>query len=249
VIGVPYYVYAVVTEDFFTGAPYNLNDTINGPEPITSSILNQVIQDMQQNASRSWTRLEPSSCIEIYSNDLLTNRAHVVAVSSIANATSSILTYGEAYIAVDTYPSLWVCEDYHPNTQCDVKSVRASTWTVSELPVQYCLSLPVSEQCELQFSVQLMSAVLVCNAVKLLVILYVAFHMTSFTSEALCTMGDALQSFLLRNDVYTKDLCLAGDRDFPESWWIGRTLPFLVSTRKRWYISASGHLWATVIIR
>jgi hypothetical protein len=203
---------------------------------------------MQQNASRSWTHLNRSSCITTYSNDLLTDHAHVVAVSSIANATSSVLTCGDSYLSItDPNPSGWICDRLPP---CDVKSLlRDSTWTLSESSIQYCLSLPVTEQCELQFSVGLMAAVLACNALKLSVILYVAVHMTSFTSEALCITGDALQSFLLRNDVYTKDLCLADDRDFPESWLnLGKAVPFIVS-RKRWYKFASGHLWATVIIR
>jgi hypothetical protein len=207
---------------------------------------------MQQNAT-SWERRDPSECIKIYGNDLLTDHAHVVAVSTVSNSTNSVLVFGEAYIGnVVADPSLylngWVCSD---NPPCDIQQLlRNSTWTVSGFPIQYCLSLPVDEQCELQFNAQIMAAVLACNVVKLLVILYVTFRMPSFTSEALCTMGDALQSFLLRNDVYTKDLCLMGDGDVSELWGnLGGDARCLVPTRKGWYKSASGYLWGMVIMK
>lgn len=250
------YYYAIVTEDFLSGAPYDpcaaALDTANCADPVTLGIL----QVMQQNALNSYTRLDQESCIKIYSNDLLTDHTYVVAVTSDTNATNSIFIWGDAVIWSDGSdpPSSWICSqdgDANP-VACDASSLLrdASSWTVHGHPIQYCLSLPVTQSCQLQFSVRIMAIVLVCNAIKLLTALYVLFGMTSFTSEAMLTVGDALQSFLVRNDVHTKDKCLAGENEFPAYWWWSKRGPrILSSTKMRWYRSASLRLWITVILR
>lgn len=211
---------------------------------------------MQQNALKSYTRLDQKSCINVYSNDLLTDHTHVIAVTSDTNATNSIFIWGDAAIWSDgsSPPSSWICyqdEEANP-VACDTSSLLrdASSWTVHGHPIQYCLSLPVTQSCQLQFSIGIMVVVLACNAIKLLTALYVLFCMTSFTSEALFTVGDALQSFLLRNDVHTKGKCLAGEHEFLTYWsWSEKGPRIFSSTKMRWYQSASLRLWTIIILR
>jgi len=66
--------------------------------------------------------------------------------------------------------------------------------------IQYCLSQPVKEQCQTQFSLGIMIAVLACNLVKVICLGYIAWK---HDTEPLVTLGDAIASFLKEPDVTT----------------------------------------------
>lgn len=72
--------------------------------------------------------------------------------------------------------------------------------------VDYCLSEPVEGKCSLNFSLSIIIVVIVCNVVKALVMLYIAF---SIRDKPLLTVGDAVDSFLNFNELNTKEMCLA----------------------------------------
>ncbi|KAF2790980.1 hypothetical protein K505DRAFT_310397 [Melanomma pulvis-pyrius CBS 109.77] len=71
--------------------------------------------------------------------------------------------------------------------------------------VQYCLSEKTEPRCKLQFILPIMVLVTILNLLKAILIFYVPLGMKE---EPLMTMGDAVASFLEREDPTTKGMCL-----------------------------------------
>ena len=95
-------------------------------------------------------------------------------------------------------------------TTCDVGNIDPKNWTIADAefkpyPVQYCYSRPVAERCKLQFSLAIMSIVIVCNLVKMMCMLLMLLHQRS---KPLVTLGDAIESFLVKPDPTTNQGCL-----------------------------------------
>lgn len=86
--------------------------------------------------------------------------------------------------------------------ECDV---RPRDWKIYDLPVEYCLSKPAEESCELRFSLAIVIAVLACNLIKVLCVGLVAWMPSS---TPLLTLGDAIASFLSERDPTTANNCL-----------------------------------------
>lgn len=69
----------------------------------------------------------------------------------------------------------------------------------------YCMSLPVAEQCMLQFSLTILLVVIGCNVVKLMCLLGTIWALNHPT---LVTLGDAIASFLEKPDSITRGFCM-----------------------------------------
>jgi hypothetical protein len=76
--------------------------------------------------------------------------------------------------------------------------------------VSYCLSEQVPSHCKLQFVPGIMILVTILNFFKAVIIFYVAIGMKD---EPLMTMGDAVASFLEKEDPTTKNMCLLSIED------------------------------------
>ena len=76
--------------------------------------------------------------------------------------------------------------------------------------VQYCLSEPAEQQCKLQFTLPIAILVTILNLFKAVLIFYTAF---ATKEEPLMTMGDAVVSFLEKEDLTTKGMCLLSLKD------------------------------------
>lgn len=70
--------------------------------------------------------------------------------------------------------------------------------------VRYCLAQPAPQNCSLHYSVPLTVATVICNIVKTLVLLYIWL---GIKEVPLLTIGDAIASFLRRQDPYSKGMC------------------------------------------
>ncbi|KAL9045807.1 MAG: hypothetical protein Q9214_001214 [Letrouitia sp. 1 TL-2023] len=138
----------------------------------------------------------------------------------------------------------WICQSYPetwlPKAQScvDVNYVlqRAKDWKIpnyalgtttspafsnsfernKHVQVDYCLSQPAEEMCQLQFSLSIMIIVIVCNFIKL-VCMSVMQH--QHRSPSLVTLGDALSSFLDDPDSSTQKSCLASRDHFQKQKW------------------------------
>ncbi|KAF1361823.1 hypothetical protein EJ07DRAFT_71273, partial [Lizonia empirigonia] len=118
-------------------------------------------------------------------------------------------------------------------------------WAVYGHPVDYCLARVEPELCHLQYNAYIMLAVVVFSVTKVLAIAVLVF--THPKGDFLCTIGDAVTSFLKDQDTTTKDMCLVspaqirkhgvgityGPQVFTESrprWWTGANTTEFFST-------------------
>lgn len=92
------------------------------------------------------------------------------------------------------------CETY----VSDIVAI-ADQWIPYGWGVEYCLSERVEERCSYSGNIPIVAVVVVCNALKIVGMLFVAFRLRD---RPLITIGDAVESFLNESDDTTKGLCL-----------------------------------------
>ena len=114
--------------------------------------------------------------------------------------------------------------------------------TGSTVEIDYCLSKKVQESCTVEFSVAIMIAVIVANAIKACCMLYT---LRIQRANPLVTLGDAVQSFLTDNDATTANRCLADRSKFPDHEWVKPQGITWASQRYRWFSGASKTRWFT----
>ncbi len=81
----------------------------------------------------------------------------------------------------------------------------AADWEPFGYQVDYCLAERTEQQCSFNGNLPIVLVVVVCNAVKAIIMLIVAVKLTG---SPLITIGDAIESFLDRPDETTKGVCL-----------------------------------------
>jgi hypothetical protein len=86
----------------------------------------------------------------------------------------------------------------------------ADKWEPYDYQVDHCLSEIVPEQCSYSGNIPIVAVVFVCNVVKFCIMMFVALRLGD---DPLITIGDAVESFLDRNDKTTKGLCLLSKKD------------------------------------
>lgn len=91
------------------------------------------------------------------------------------------------------------CSDY-----VDRIEAIADRWNPHGHPIDYCLSEVVDQHCSFNGNLPIIYVVIVANAIKVLVMLIVAYHLVG---NPLITIGDAVESFLDVPDDTTKDAC------------------------------------------
>ena len=88
----------------------------------------------------------------------------------------------------------WICNE---DESCDLANLPLNdTWLLGleRVPIDYCLvSPPLEPNCQVQFSALVMSAVIICNAVKFCCVI---IAMRSEHEELLATVGGTVTSFL-----------------------------------------------------
>lgn len=102
----------------------------------------------------------------------------------------------------------------------------------------YCFSQPEKSVCRLNFSPLLVVFVLVANALKAAILLYMAVRPPD---EALLVLGDAVESFLRRPYAFSRDSCLASFDLARRKAWSGPRKWSPV--RRRWAAAVSHRRW------
>lgn len=246
-----------VTNDFLTGAPFNLSQAMVMPARTYSygSYYNddtRNVQHMRGNLTKL-QKLDNKACIEEYSKEIISTRSDVLLISSYENNTNALLDFWPYQLPkmmeTGDYRPPWPC-DYpdavqtdNNNKTCDIgkKAVEASTWHMNGRPILYCLSQPVEEHCRLQFSVDIMAIVIACNIVKLIIMGLIVWK----PPLNLVTVGDAMASFLDKPDVTTEGNCLAGKARFQKSKdWDTAAMRWEPIARY-WFHAASKKRWLT----
>ncbi len=130
---------------------------------------------------------------------------------------------------------------------CDwsTQAERTNDWTVGGYPISYCLSEPLEEKCELQFSLSILLTIIICNLVKI-ICMFLCSKVTDLESQPLVTLGDAVASFLKTPDRATAGLCLSQGSNF--SYYLNRG-PRPWRLKKRfWFAAASILRWLSTLI-
>ncbi|KAL9626699.1 MAG: hypothetical protein Q9164_007815 [Protoblastenia rupestris] len=187
--------------------------------------------DHIQAQAKTWERLDRLACLNAYAVEFLNTRRHLVAVvvdnsmvfnDSVKHVVPASFEYDIS--SPQTFdPYTWICETndgdtrygwtngeghrtYHCFAIVSKVKAHAERWHTMGWDVDYCLSEPVEGKCSLSFSFSIIIVVIICNVVKALIMLFIAF---GITDKPLLTVGDAIDSFLNSNDLNTKEMCLA----------------------------------------
>ena len=239
---------AIVTEDFSTGASFTA--TIDGYN------LTAATRILQNTATTSFHNMSNSECIRAYGNTYVTDRRHVLVVTSVQpNVSIGSVLHAGPY--ADQSKTNWVCSDTQ-RFGCDVaRAVRnASSWTVYRKPVAYCLSVETPEVCRFEFSLQLLVVVVTCNLIKALCM---ALTVWKQKTPTLVTIGDAIASFLDSPDSTTVGRCMTTKADVLRGHWSKKDISsgqadFVATSatkwlpkHNRWFSAASVKRWVTCI--
>ena len=171
----------------------------------------------------TWQKLDNAACIKAYAQPYSSGRGDIVAISSTLNS-SALIQIDEQGLESDM--SSWLCSSNPAwqNQPCDVDQTlkNASSWALSNLwipgswLIQYCLSQPVSERCQVHFSIIIVGVVMVCNFSKALCML---LALRRQNLRPLVTLGDAIEEFLVKPDRTTRLACLSGKKSFIRGRW------------------------------
>ena len=244
-VSIATYDYNVIfaTPNFTTGADFstaNGRNTVYFQPPSFKENLTSVQSSVMQ---QEWERLENADCIRAYANDLITDRRHVVVVSSNASIhdTGSVIgSQNQEYILPERWyvlqegydPYTWICSDrdlrvlqptphkidnsYAP--QCYKYAQRLTKipdqWSPSEFRADYCLSEQVQGSCAANVNNAIIWIIVVCNIIKLAVMAYLAS--SNVLTQPLVTIGDAITSFVMKPDPTTNNMCLISRRDMTD---------------------------------
>jgi hypothetical protein len=113
-----------------------------------------------------------------------------------------------------------------------------SSWAPFGTKIDYCIGIPAKEQCKLQFSVPVMSIVMLMNFTKAVILLWMV---RKIHDAPLLTLGDAVASFLAVPDNTTScDLLFRSPYTFKA---------FTDNSNDRLHSNTRPKRWATVISR
>jgi hypothetical protein len=101
-------------------------------------------------------------------------------------------------------------------------------WTVYVNPVDYCLRRNTPDVCQLELDVWIMLSVVVLGIIKMIVLIWVLFQWWLDSAHYFKTVGDALSSFLERQDPTT---CLVTASQLKKHGWKGDFEPQMYKRR------------------
>ncbi|KAH6894387.1 hypothetical protein B0T10DRAFT_603888 [Thelonectria olida] len=214
-------------------------------------------------------KLSPIDCINEYATAFQTARSNLLLVTDGgSNKTNQGIPMREEYshYLPDRYDCLvqvyeWMCVTQKPGEYCEkpcrnsIPEIKrnADNWRPFGDRVKYCLSQPEPQTCKLHFSTWIMTVVIVTNAIKVAVMLWLTFR---HPPELLLTIGDAIKSFLASPDAHSTNSCLVtaedvkrsvegGGKEALDGSWTGPR-PW-TPVRRRWATAVSRRRWKSSI--
>lgn len=169
------------------------------------------------NTTGALERLTPSECINEYTVSFMTSREDLILVQDIPkgmNFSAEWESNSLEYLTSIPEVFHWVCgmaDLYGPcRPRLDDVKADADNWKPYGHRVEYCLSKPIEQQlCRVSFNLFLAVGVIICNFVKMCILAYTALYLAP---DRLLVLGDAIQSFISRPDVFSRQSCLASMR-------------------------------------
>lgn len=188
----------IVTDDFLTGASYNLSDDMLGSKiiDVDPDISNQLVDVNTTITTRlnrlrkstSLVRLESPDCQKVYgSSPLISGWGDALAVTMTASTNNSLL----GMFAGSGRDQL-IC-DVGTCTGSSIKFPMYGLGEDQEYTASYCLAMKAPQHCKVGFTVGLVMGVIACNLVKIICMGYIVLRLDP---RPLVTLGDALASFL-----------------------------------------------------
>jgi hypothetical protein len=159
-------------------------------------------------------------------------------------------------------PSDWVNVSFANNVRVLGHTSTCGARQSPMYPVNYCLTVPAEETCQLVFSPPICLIVIGCNVIKLICTLFTA---RDDREDVFLTIGDAIASYLTWPDSTTEGSCLLSKalintktlgwrkkskkkkkstQDEIGNIQIDQTVPLELPPRQRWLHAASPGRWA-----
>ncbi|KAI5858024.1 hypothetical protein BZA05DRAFT_331044 [Tricharina praecox] len=225
------YLVAVIPENTFSSEPPTMNFTRSEITEDTyyPNLNNYTPQSWVEFLAhaRNWTAISPRECFIEYDKTFVSGKRNVAVVLQ-GNSNEGFLN-GFITSQPSLFPRQWLSDPVGWNEQYiymdlgeDDKIMgvvrSGGEWRVRNLegqvvPVKECRAEVMDEACKLQFSALILAIVIVCNAVKVVCMTLTLFERNFIP---LVTLGDAIQSFLLKPDPNTAGICYA-DKQYIEA--------------------------------
>ena len=266
IAGNEYYVYSV--NENFEDRQYTNFSGYDYPSAIYNGDVGSqtVAQEMFLRAQEgTLEKLQPSACIDAYATNFQTSRGSVLLVvpntsSDRFNVSRPILEFeDQEELPVNEFnrcpPFGWICNQLgrECNRPCQFRlgSLRGNltAWQPFHKEILYCLSVKVEENCRLQYSTHLATVVVILNAVKAMIMLYLVFGIKELP---LMTVGDAVSSFLQRPDATTDGMCLVAKKDIRKDrhgdGWTQSARQYSSMPQKRFAGASTSRWWISMIL-
>ncbi|KAH7068666.1 hypothetical protein FB567DRAFT_599060 [Paraphoma chrysanthemicola] len=202
-------------------------------------------------------RMEPWECISNYSSGFMRGYGDVAVVSAQSDADSPVLytRFPQSSISPNKEssnpdPYHWICHDVinanntsDDDDRCSLDLARdrfdgGRNWTVYGNRVSHCLARAIPDTCELQFNQWLMLGVVIFGGIKTIVIGYLL--VVRPTGRFLRTLGDAIASFMEKEDPTTKNMSLVTSKQIRKNGFLEGYAPqIFTGQRPRWLNSAN----------
>ncbi|RAR05685.1 serine threonine protein kinase [Stemphylium lycopersici] len=222
----------------------------------SASRIIELLQDARDKTMDiNFIRMESRQCMQNYSTGCQREYSDILVVSTsvISQPPLPWARYPQRLVSVETGetnqdPFNWICSDLmDPNDaepdRCSLEIAMdrfdsGGNWTIQCYPVGHCLARTIDSTCQLQFYGYLMIAVVVFGVIKVLTICYLVFERPA--GQYLRAIGDAIASFLEREDSTTKDMCLITSQRVRKHGHQTRYEPQVYTdTRPRWFTAAN----------
>ncbi|KAM3422268.1 hypothetical protein BST61_g2629 [Cercospora zeina] len=176
------------------------------------------LRDLYLSNPENFDRLEPEQCVDLYRGALITGHSHAFAI--VDPKIEVNISYRSRLSEVPLFRSwtvLGLSEDEADATPLHWPSHREAflyevqrdsysrAWLLEEMYLEYCLAKKEEPHCKLQFSMNILVVIIICNFMKVFVMFW---HLWYQSSETFVTFGDALASWLDDADESTKGNCL-----------------------------------------
>jgi hypothetical protein len=258
-------VYAAITARdyyvFFAGpetltnvaSPYEMAGNTSSVRPLAEQMYHKAFNE-------ELIDLTPKECMDTYSNLFVTGLGNLILFTDDPNPGPLDPYYYDTYSMTifqgeDGCPPMpfewmcsgngtWMCYRDSPSKSCQhqLSSIDPRDWRPFGQKVTGCLAERLEDECKLRFSWQLATVVIVFNAVKAVILVYIFLRMTE---SPLMTMGDAVASFIKIPDETTRGWCLM-NRSTALNWRQPRAAskPIKYDKKRRpWSNVVSGRRW------
>jgi hypothetical protein len=175
------YTYNVVNEDFFApSAIYNASSY-----GASLSVLNTMHELGVQGSLANYTS---TKCMDTYGVNFVSTARNVLLVTRDTETSNNTVLNSYYWRSYDQIPYWWICGDawnsdpYAQKTAVCTPSIakaEASSWTVYNHHISYCMVELVEEQCRLSFSFVIMLVVIGVNASKACISTYYSRSISS----------------------------------------------------------------------